>query len=157
MSLQRLYLFGDVTHELCGALVARLDAANDESLITICSGGGESDAAHALIAAIQRSPYGVHTYATGDASSAALDILYSGTTRGAHPHTIFMSHGSSSNQGPRYMDILRDIEKRLYASSPYILANWSALFGRRKRYWTSAQMQEFGFVDYVAEVPLTVC
>jgi ATP-dependent protease ClpP protease subunit len=151
-----LYLFGDVEPDRQSILCTQLDAlqASDEgALLKVCSTGGDADFAFAIIASIQSARVPVHTYGVGTVCSAALDVLAAGDTRGAHPDTIFMTHGAVNAPSPQSRDMGNIRDKAFYREYPAIIENWSWLFGRKHRYHNAQAMQKFGFVDYLSTRP----
>lgn len=152
--MQYIYLLGEIEAPLARAVCIALTQITDPAMLFITSLGGDADQALAIVSAMRLAPFTVHTYCAGGVCSAAVDVLAAGVTRGMHPQAMGMTHGSSGSGDKQYKDLMAAREKAFYGDRPEILANWTLLFGRKHRYWSPAEMQEFGFIDYVSEMPI---
>jgi ATP-dependent protease ClpP protease subunit len=151
--VKNVYLIGPVEPNLARNVISEIDSAVEPTLLHITSEGGNADDAIAIIAAIRRCRFPVHTYGVSSIFSCALDVLAHGTTRGVHPWTTAMTHATTGLKNPHYKDLNREIEQSLYENFPLVIQNWNLLFSRRQRYWNPQDLLSFGFIDYVATRP----
>ncbi len=84
------------TNELTAYIHKQMNDGVNDFIITLNSGGGDSDAAIAAYQYLKQLPIAISTYNIGNVQSSAALLYCSGTKRYALPHSFFMLHGSST-------------------------------------------------------------
>jgi len=82
----------DIVRTLAMGLGVLQSISNDAATVFITSEGGDEDYGYAALHLIQDSPLHITTVATGDCSSAAIDIWMGGDRRLIMPMTRVMMH-----------------------------------------------------------------
>ena len=154
--------------EICEAsiLPAMLDVQTaqkgDTFILKICSYGGDTGPAYALIDLMRESPAKIITIALGAIISAALDIFVAGDWRVVYPSTIGMAHNASSAPGTRQSASSMKRELELDDARGYALYREKTiyktdeelrrvLFKPRKDTWlTPEEMIGHGLADEIA-------
>lgn len=75
-------------------LLELLKEPEQEIVLNLCSGGGETTAGTGLYSFIKMMPFPVNTHALGWCASAAMTIFLAGRRRSATPPTQFMLHAA---------------------------------------------------------------
>ena len=138
----------------------------DTVLLQICSDGGYTAPAYALIDLMRASPAKVITIGIGNIGSAALDIFVAGDQRIAYPSTIGMAHNAWGSADSRQhksslkqelaLDNARGIalykERSRYKTEEELHA---ILFRPRRDTWMNAQqLLEHGLADEIHQPEL---
>lgn len=155
--------------EICDATVipAMIDVQTaergDTVIIKICSYGGDTGPAYALIDLMRECPAKVVTIALGAIVSAALDIFVAGDWRVVYPSAIGMAHNASIAPGSKQSPGSVKRELQLDDARGYALYRERSayktdeelrriLFKPRKDTWlTPQEMVEHGLADEIAK------
>lgn len=172
MRNRRIYMFDDISHEMCENLSKSLDYLEETEgpiELVICSNGGEIEPMLALYDRIQsvdhkRNP--VHTIGTGAVESAAVTILVSGTKRFATENAWVMMHEAylSGGSGKEETEVDLDNASSIFKSMSYRMwdiigrhtkrsvTTWKKEIRRAREIWlTPVEMIRLGVVDEIIE------
>jgi ATP-dependent protease ClpP protease subunit len=116
-------LFGEITSGACETassfLLNRLFQGQKKATILICSQGGDGDASRGLVGVmelVKSKGFVVKTIATGQAASAAFDILIAGTKgeRICTDTTLLMTHSTSVDARERSLsELLEKVDDQI--------------------------------------------
>ena len=116
-------LFGEITSDSCETascfLFDRLLKGEKKATILICSQGGDGDASRGLVGVMEMIKAGglvIKTIATGQAASAAFDILIAGTKgeRACTETTLLMTHSTSVDARERALsELLEKVDDQI--------------------------------------------
>lgn len=116
-------LFGEITSDSCETassfLMNRLFAGEKHATILICSQGGDGDASRGLLGVmemVKAAGLVVRTVATGQAASAAFDVLIAGTKgeRACTDTCLIMTHSTSVDARDRNLiDLLEKTDDQI--------------------------------------------
>ena len=157
-------LFGEITSDSCETascfLFDRLLRNEKKATILICSQGGDGDASRGLVGVmemVKAAGLTIKTVATGQAASAAFDILIAGTKgeRFCTETTLLMTHSTSVDARERALsELLEKVDDQIlmrYTTLDRKKINAYAKVGGNL--WMSAKEGlEAGVVDFIIQV-----
>lgn len=148
----------EINKELAQEVEALIYQADSDVTLVINSFGGDVDAAHQIISAMEHCGHSVTTFCVGTAASAAALILAAGTKgkRYADPRSFVMIHQVSGSFGGTTSDvqIVAEHMKKVNQNTDEMLSLYTgvsleqiAIDTARDKYMCAEEAQKYGLID----------